>query len=117
MDEKFFDPDKLVLEKNEIIFIIEVVQNRLRKGKSGIRQKIYLAGVAAFKQGILWTPDHILKFVWRDMVLLTNKMIEYNARKRLMGEMPKTAEMLDMLKKEIESGSFMKMPDEDSDNE
>ena len=40
------------------------------------------------------------------MVSLTNKMIEYNARKRMMGEMPKTAEMLKMLEDEIESGDF-----------
>lgn len=99
-----FDADELQLEKKDIVKIIEAVQKRWRK--SGLKNKIYLMGIAAFKQGILWTPDEVLKFVWRDMVSLTNKMIEYNARKRMLGEMPKTAEMLQMLEDEIESGEF-----------
>ncbi|MCJ8305446.1 MAG: hypothetical protein HRU07_00160 [Nitrosopumilus sp.] len=103
-----FDPDELQLEKKDIIRIVEVVQKRWRKG--GFKNKLYLMGIAAFKQGIEWTPDEILKFVWRDMVSLTNKMIEYNARKRMMGEMPKTAEMLKLLEDEIEYGNFAGEP-------
>ena len=103
-----FDPDELQLEKKDIIKVIEAVQKRWRK--SGWKNKFYLAGLAAFKQGIEWVSDDIVKFVWRDMVSLTNKMIEYNARKRMMGEMPKTAEMLKMLEDEIDSGNFAGEP-------
>ena len=103
-----FDPDELQLEKEDIVKIIEAVQRRWRK--SGFKNKVYLMGIAAFKQGILWTPEDVLKFVWRDMVSLTNKMIEYNARKRMMGEMPKTAEMLKMLEDDIDSGKFAGEP-------
>ncbi len=99
-----FDPDELQLEKKDIIRIIESVQKRWRK--SGLKNKLYLMGLAAFKQGIEWVSDDIVKFVWRDMVSLTNKMIEYNARKRMMGEMPKTAELLKMLEDEIDFGNF-----------
>ena len=108
MSSEAFDPDELQLEKKDIVRIIEAVQKRWRK--SGFKNKVYLMGIAAFKQGILWTPDEILKYVWRDMVSLTNKMIEYNARKRMCGEMPKTAELLDMLEDEIDSGKFAGEP-------
>jgi len=104
MTDDVFDPDELQLEKEDIIVIIEAVQKRWRK--AGFKNKVYLMGIAAFKQGILWTPDDVLKLVWRDMVKLTNKMIEYNARMRLLGEMPKTKDLTTMLKKEIESGDF-----------
>jgi len=103
-----FDADELQLEKKDIIRIIEAVQKRWRK--NGWKNKLYLAGLAAFKQGIQWVSDDIVKFVWRDMVSLTNKMIEYNARKRMLGEMPKTAEMLKMLEDEIDSGNFVGEP-------
>ena len=103
-----FDPDELQLEKKDIVRIIEAVQNRWRR--NGWKNKLYLTGLAAFKQGILWVSDDIVKFVWHDMVLLTNKMIEYNERKRMCGEMPKTAEMLDILEDEIDSGNFAGEP-------
>jgi len=103
-----FDPDELQLEKKDIIKIIEAVQKRWRK--SGLKNRLYLMGLAAFKQGVEWVSDDIIKLVWRDMVSLTNKMIEYNARKRMMGEMPKTAEMLKMLEDEIDAGDFAGEP-------
>jgi hypothetical protein len=103
-----FDPDELQLERKDIIRIIEAVQKRWRK--SGWRNKFYLAGLAAFKQGIEWVSDDILKYVWRDLVRLTNKMMEYNAFMQMKGEMPKTESMLKIIEEEIESGDFAGEP-------
>jgi hypothetical protein len=103
-----FDPDELQLEKKDIVRIIEAVQKRWRQ--SGFKNKIYLMGIAAFKQGILWTPDNVLKLVWHDMIQLTNKMIQYNAMQRMKGEMPKTESMLKIIEEEIESGNFVGEP-------
>ena len=103
-----FDIDEFQLEKKDIIRMIESVQKRWRKG--GLKNRIYLGFLAAFKNSLHFVDDDIIKFVWRDMVSLTNKMIEFNARKRMMGEMPKTAEMMKMLEDEIESGDFAGEP-------
>ena len=108
MTNESLDADELKLEKKDIIRLIESVQKRLRK--RGGASKIYLAGLALFKQGINWTDDEIIKLVWHDMVRLTNTMMEYNARKRMLGEMPKTADMLAMLEKEIDSDDFAGEP-------
>jgi len=108
LSSESFDPDELKLEKEDIIRLIESIQKRLRK--RGGASKLYLMGLAAFKQGIKWTDDAIIKLVWSDMVRLTNKILEYNARKRMMGEMPKTADMMGILEKEIESDDFAGEP-------
>lgn len=108
MNKVEFDADELKLDKKDIIRLIESVQKRLRK--RGGASKFYLAGLSIFKQGINWTDDEVIKLVWHDMVRLTNTMMEYNARKRLLGEMPKTADMLTMLEKEIDSDNFAGEP-------
>ena len=100
-----FDADELRLTKSDIIRIIEAVQTRWRKNKRGNR--LNLAAIAAFKQGIAWTPEKQLTIIWNAMVKLTNKMIEYNSMKRMMGEMPKTEHLLKILEDEIESGKFV----------
>lgn len=100
-----FNADELRLTKKDIMRIIEAVQKRWRKNKKGNR--LNLMAIAAFKQGIEWTPHKQLEIIWNAMVKLTNKMIEYNAMKRMMGEMPKTEVMIDILEKEIETGKFV----------
>jgi len=100
-----FNADELKLEKSDIIRIIEAVQTRWRKNKKGNRMN--LVAIAAFKQGINWIPEKQLTIIWSAMVMLTNKMIQYNSMKRLAGEMPKTQHMLKILEDEIESGKFV----------
>ena len=100
-----FNADELKLKKDDIIRIIEAVQTRWRKNKSGNRMN--LVAIAAFKQGISWTPEKQLIIIWDATIKLTNKMIEYNSMKRLAGEMPKTQHMLKILENEIESGEFV----------
>ena len=100
-----FDPDKLLLSKEQLFRLISIVQKRWSKNKKANTQ--YLIGLTAFKAGMYLTPDGVIKKIWHDLVLLTNEMITYNQMQRMKNEIPNTEDMIKIFEKKIESGELL----------
>lgn len=100
-----FNPDELLLSKEQLFQLISIVQKRWSKNKRANAQ--YLIGLTAFKAGMYLTHDDIIKKIWHDLVLLTNEMISYNQMQRLKKEMPNTKDMIKIFERKIDSGELL----------
>ena len=103
---KTFDATELHISKEQIIQIMDAVNARWKKNRKANAK--YIMGLTAFKLGLQFTPDEVVKVIWTDLVILTNEIIAYNEAQRLKGEFPKTADFIKLLERRIESGDMFK---------
>ncbi len=85
-----FDPDELVLTKNDILEFCDRVIKKWNKNPSKNAKNIL--AMNAVKTSVLWTDDESLKAIWSEIIAWTFELLYENA-------MAQDEEWANMLKK------------------
>jgi len=72
-----FDPDELVLTKNEILQFCDRVLQKWNKNPPKNTKNIL--AMNAVKTSVLWTDDESLKAIWREIIAWTFELLYENA--------------------------------------
>lgn len=72
-----FDPDKLVLSKDEILQFCDSVLERWVKDKKKTPQQIF--AMNAVRTSVYLTDDESLKAIWSEILKWTNELLYQNA--------------------------------------
>ncbi|QDI88246.1 hypothetical protein Nisw_01210 [Candidatus Nitrosopumilus sp. SW] len=75
--KNLFDPDELVLSKNEILEFCDRVIEKWSKNTTKNAKNIL--AMNAVKTSVLWTDDESLKAIWREIIAWTFELLYENA--------------------------------------
>ncbi len=75
--KNLFDPDELVLRKDEILEFCDRVIKKWNKSPSKNAKNIL--AMNAVKTSVLWTDDESLKAIWREIIAWTFELLYENA--------------------------------------
>lgn len=99
-----FDPDELMLTKDQILSILEAIKTRWKKNRKG--NALNLIALTTFTTSMHFIDEKTLQVIWRDIINATNELISLNQMQRMKGEHPKTAEMINIVLGRIERGEL-----------
>ena len=107
MTEKFFDPDRFNLSKQQILLVISAIGKRWTKSKlARFKNSRYVLALELIKIGIRTTDEKVIQDIWHDMIVGFNELIRLNDESRMKNEFPKMEELLDLTLKKLESGEL-----------
>ena len=107
MTEKFFDPDRFNLSKQQILLVISAIGKRWTKSKlARFKNSRYVLALELIKIGIRTTDEKVIQDIWHDMIVGFNELIRLNDETRMRGEFPKMEELLDLTLEKLESGEL-----------
>lgn len=75
--EKKYDPDRLVLTKDEIIEFCDTVLDKWNKNPQKNAKNIF--AMNAVKTSVLWTDEESLKAIWSEILNWTYDLLYENA--------------------------------------
>ena len=99
-----FDPDTLHVSKQDIFRVVDALIARWKKNRRA--NAVVIAGATAFKLGVRAIDDEKFQELWTEMINFSNELITYNELKRMRGDLPRTAEFVDLFLAKFEARDF-----------
>ena len=93
-----FDPDELILTKDDIYKLLDLIEKRWMKNpKENFK---YIGGLKLMKAGIVMTKEKTVRKIWSEIVMGFSVLLEENARQRMAGEFVSFGETFNKIKKD-----------------
>lgn len=71
--------------------------------RDGLKHKLQIAALRTFRLSLHIQSEAAISAVVKSIIIFCNKMQEANAIKTMAGEMPKTSQLVDLIKRRLES--------------
>lgn len=95
---KEFDPDRLVLSKEQILDFCDRVLSEWKKDPNQTRSNI--VAMTAVRTSVYWTDDESLKAIWGEILKWTFELMYKNAIAQAKEENTKWSPVLEKLEKQ-----------------
>ena len=99
--KEIFNPDKLVLTKQDIIDMMNSISKRWSKNRTENFQ--YIIGIQAMKAGIMITREDTIQKIWGEILNGFSELLYQNAIAVGKSEKERWAFALDKVKKKLEA--------------
>lgn len=100
---KEFDPDRLVLSKEQILDFCDRVLSEWKKDPNQTRSNI--VAMTAVRTSVYWTDDESLKAIWSEILKWTFELMYKNAIAQAKEENTKWSPVLEKLEKQQKTTS------------
>lgn len=100
---KEFDPDRLVLSKEQILDFCDRVLSEWKKDPNQTRSNI--VAMTAVRTSVYWTDDESLKAIWGEILKWTFELMYKNAIAQAKEENTKWSPVLEKLEKQQKATS------------
>lgn len=96
----YFDPDNIVITKQHLHKMIDVIIKRWEKDN----QKHFwqIKALQTFRLSLRFQSDEAISEVVKNIIIFVNKMQEANAILTMKQQLPKTGELVDLIAKKLE---------------